>query len=726
MADIPDPSVLDQTTVAAEGTKTAIDSVTVASESAAAALGKLYTTADSAADSFNDFITAYSALGKLTPQQANQFNLLSTAILGVRRAFNDVSLAGGGFVNQLLFITNGFKNSTGAIGALANISANVFGKVMPNSVKTSVGAAKEFVLNLAMSADNALRLQTRFLALSAASGNLGKVYQAAGKDLGNINELLLRQRTYIDLAADSTGLTANEVEKYYEQLGKIPGALESTISGTHKSGMQMNMLTAAIKLAHGSGRDFSDIVNDLSVAFKDYGLTGEKALTFSARMGDVANSLGLNLKDVQSHLMGAADAFARFADAGDKSLKMSEGLARITNEYVNALKLTGMSGTHALGVVKGMTNAIANMSLAQKAFLSGQTGGPGGLMGAFQIEKMMRDSDVEGVLKKMRDQMRQQFGKIVTLDEAASNQAAAAQMTRQIAILKSGPLGKLVQTDQDAYRMLESFEKIDSGGLGGVGLTADVLKEGMDKGTDIQQGMATDIAVMRSLMEKQQGVADVSGLGLMKGVAKTSGAAAFMKGSAEAGGDKTKMYAAGIEAHTMSDTMSQEIVYNINNLKKLVGSVPTNLSKAFDKLKISLLNPSDYKAIESANAELEKSIKEQQAKLKSAPKSQQDAIKKQIAAEQAVHDQVMSGLYSKPDFAGGIGKVLFTPGAILEESTAAKTAKTKPGAVSAGPITVPGGQPFSGTIEVKVTGYCLHCGNILDDPQAKAILPIKK
>jgi hypothetical protein len=98
------------------------------------------------------------------------------------------------------------------------------------------------------------------------------------------------------------------------------------------------------------------------------------------------------------------------------------------------------------------------MGLAQKAFLSAQTGGPGGLMGAFQIEKMLKEGDIEGVFKKVRDQMQKQLGPIVTLEDAASSPAAAAQLARQTAMLRSGPLGAMARTDQDAYRILESMK----------------------------------------------------------------------------------------------------------------------------------------------------------------------------------------------------------------------------------------------------------------------------
>ena len=80
-------------------------------------------------------------------------------------------------------------------------------------------------------------------------------------------------------------------------------------------------------------------------------------------------------------------------------------MSGIMNDYVGALQNTGMTGQHAMEVVKGMTDSIAGMSVAQKAFLSSQTGGPGGLMGAFQIEKDLREGKIDKVFDKVRQTM---------------------------------------------------------------------------------------------------------------------------------------------------------------------------------------------------------------------------------------------------------------------------------------------------------------------------------
>jgi len=731
-------SALDDITASGEQTATTIAKVDAAAAKAKSTFMSYEQTLidtkeaiGSTTNAFDNFIETFQTTQKLSEQQVNQFNLLSTAILGYRKSFEGIDLKGSGFMDQIKYIQN-LGNTPSGIGMLSGLITNTFGKAIPDSIKGSFHGLLSFASQLALSADNALRLQTHFINLSAATGNLGRVYQVAGSDLSNMNELLLRQKEMIGAAAKSTFLSTDSVEKYYSALGAIPGALESMVTGTYKSGTQMNMLTAAIKLSQGSGREFNTIINDLSVAFKNYGLTGESALKFSSRMGDVANNLGIELSTVTSHLHSAASAFTRFADAGEAASKMSEGLAKITNDYVQALKASGMSGDHAIEVVRGMTDAISGMNIQQKAFLSGQTGGPGGLMGAFQIEKMMREGNIEGVMKKMRDQMRQQFGKIVTLDEAASSQGAAAQMTRQIALLKSGPLGSMVKTDQDAYKMLESFKKMDEG-IKITGLSTKSLQSTMDKGTMLQQSMATDLGVIRSVVETQQGLGDITSLKLTQGfTGKTS---KFAAGAAEAGGYGVQHYAAGIKSGMLDKAGSDILVGNIHKFQEAFKSIAPNIASAIDHMQKALMNPSEAKAIKEDTAKLEEQIKIQKAQLAKMPKEKQAAMKKEIAAEEELLGQAKKLLATggAPKFPApgtGIGSTesAYAPGEALGTVATAAVggapgAAAKPKVGTSGAAYAGGPIPVTGSIEVKVHAICVNCGK--EDAQGHAMHPIK-
>jgi len=731
-------SALDDITASGEQTATTIAKVDAAAAKAKSTFMSYEQTLidtkeaiGSTTNAFDNFIETFQTTQKLSEQQVNQFNLVSTAILGVRTSFKELdNLKGAGFVSQIEFITETMRNTHSGISMLTDLITNQFGKAIPDSIKGSFSSLQAFAMNLAQSADNALKTRTEFLSLSAATGNLDKVYKVAGPGLKNMNELILRQKEMIGAASQATLLSTDQIEKYYSELGKVPVALESVVTGTSKSGTSMNMLTAAIKLSQGSGRAFTDIMHDLSTAFTEYGLTGESALKFSVRMGDVANNLGLDIKSVTSHLTTAASAFSRFVTAGESAYKMSEGLASITNEYVQALKLSGVTGTHSLEIVKNMTSAISGMSIQQKAFLSGQTGGPGGLMGAFQIEKMMREGDIKGVMKKIRAQMSGQLGKIVSHEDAEKSQGAAAQYTRQISLLQGGPLGKLAANVEDAERLLEAFTKGDTG--------IDELKDSslgktLDKGTELQQSMATDLGVIRSVVETQQGLGDVTNLKLMQSFTGSSSISKFSKGAAEAGGKGALHYGEGIHAGILKDSGSDTLIFNIKQFQKEFKAIFPNMSHALSGITKQLDNPSDAAVIKVEVAKLEEQIKIQRASLKKMPKEKQEAVKKQIAAEEDLLNQAKKviGVGGSPKFPKpGVGSAeeSYAPGSMLGTATTAAIGgkpgiAAKPKVGTSGATYTGGPIPVTGSIEVKVHAICVNCGK--EDAQGHAMHPIK-
>jgi hypothetical protein len=696
---------------------------------------KLKYAMDNLSTSYSGFMNNVAKVGHINEQQINQFGLLTNGLIGVRAAFSGVQLEGAGFSEQLKYLTYDIQQNGGAIAKLAGFAKTLGHSIPIEKLKTGGAALMDYVERLALSADNAARLQKEFIALSAQTGNLGRVFSAAGPELKGLNEIVNRQSDYINAASRATLLSAEHVEKYYMELGKIPGAFESMIHVTETSGKTMNMLTAAIKLSQGTGRDFKEIVSDLTVAFKNYGLVGEDALKFSARMGEVANNLGVDLQTVTSNLTSAAGAFARFADVGEKSARMAEGLAKATNEYVQALKATGMSGTHALDVMRGMEDAIAGMNIQQKAFLSAQTGGPGGLMGAFQIEKMMRDGDFTGVLTKMRDQMRQQLGNIVTLDEASSNQGAAAQLTRQIQIMKSGPLGSMVKSDQDAYRMLEAMKGLDTGKIKPGALKEDILGDSIDKGTKIQEKMGTDISVMRSIMESTQRTAGVINYGLAtESMGAKNSTKTFMREGAAGGGADVDNYAAAVKSGLVGDTRSASVIKNIQNFKSFYNNLSTNMSETVSHLQAALVTPNDKKALAAEVENLRKQIEIEKAKMKALPKEKQAAARKAIVEEERLLDQAKAVLGANMPPIGGaesfqVAGEVYSPGGGLKSATSVAvrnrmaTAGT-PGGADNGLMTADRPIPVSGALDVRITGYCINCGDRLEDEQAKAVLPI--
>lgn len=530
------PEELMQVGDAAEHTASQLKTLSGSVDLSQRALNGLNTITASAGSLLNSFDNAIQGASislnttqALTDKQTTQFSLLSNSVFGARESY--AALAGtdfSGFKNQ---ISDLMKVATESPLSVAGKQAKEIwekwaaaasGKAATEIGKMSTETLKKLSDSLITSADNALKLQTGFINLAVKTGNLDSVFSLAGPNLENINVLLEKQADMMSKTAQATGVSKETVEKYYAALGTVPGALASIVASTKAGDNSVTMLTAAMKVASGTGRDFTDVVDDLKIAFRNYGMTGDGALRFSAQISDVTQNLGVELDTVKNALRGGSEAFKMFAHTGDSASQMASGLASIMNNYGKALESTGLQGTQAVDVVSNMTKQIGQMSIAQKSFLSQQTGGAGGLMGAFQIDKMMRDGDVKGVFEKVRQQMQKQFGQIVTVNEASQSEAAANQMTRQITMLRQGPLGQFARSNEEAESILEGF-KATQEGRGGGAVGPDVLKNAMDRGTSIQEKSYTVAAKMGADIAEIRSKADIGTLTFLQKGGLTAG-----------------------------------------------------------------------------------------------------------------------------------------------------------------------------------------------------------
>lgn len=460
----------------------------------------------SAKEKTEDFNTTLSNFINSASNSSEEIRNLS---MSVERYTSDIVNSSNATDKQRLAFTLGtvafqkFKESyTGLAGIDTGSLSTLSDKVRDISSMSNVKLPFiDQIDTISKISGDAERLQNVIIQLAAKTGNLDEVYSAAGNNLTDFNYVLRQQASVLNETQKATGLSAAQIQQYYVQLGTIPKAMDSIINPTGAASDSMNMLTASIQLQVGTGRAYSDIISDITEAYKDYNLTGadagDQALRFAARMTEISNKFNVNLDAVRSYATGVSEAFKMFGNN-------AEGSYKIVNDYMGALQSTGLSGQNSLEIIKGLTSGISNLSVAQKAFLSQQTGGPGGLRGAFQIEKMLRDGDISGVMSKVEQQMRKQFGKITTLDEASKSEQAAGQLQKQVLMLRQGPLGQFAKSDQEAIRFIEALTKKDKGEIKVTDLKENVTTEYMKNGYDIQAKSYNALDRIRSIMESNQ------------------------------------------------------------------------------------------------------------------------------------------------------------------------------------------------------------------------------
>lgn len=658
---------------------------------------------------------AFNTTKSFTDQQIKSFGLISNAVLGARDSFNglaNIDTTGintfSGQVQQLFkIITNESPASAAAINATKSVAETLAKAGRPiaeieAAIKKGATAFKEYAMSVLTSADNGLKLQNAYIQMSAKTGELGLVTSLAGDKFQNMNALLDKQIQMLSRAEKATGASAEEIEKYWAELGTIPGALRAVVTSTGSASESTEMLTAAIKVARGTGRDFKDIIGDMKVAFQDYGLVGEDALRFSTRISEVTQHLGVELTTVQSALRDAAGTFKMYANAGVDAARMTEGIAGIMNSYAQALKSTGLNGTQAVDVVKNMTSQIGNLNIAQKSFLSAQTGGAGGLMGAFQIDKMMRDGRIGEVFEKVRQQMMRQMGSIVTVDEASKSPAAAAQLTKQIMLLKQGPLGQFARSDVEAERILEGFKARQQGTVSEKGLADDIVAQSMDKGTALQEKSYTAVNEILGHVGAIRRVADMSNLKFVQGTFAGGNAAKAMKSSGYMTGDAFgTSYAGAADTGILSDTTGATAVKAVKGFGTFLKGLPDKIKDPMEKFN-SAMQSGDFKEANVQLTLLDADIKKRKsdmAKLSAdKQKSAQDYLDKEMAFVSAAHEALSPGAK-----VGTAAKGVYLKPGSPAPNTGTTTASTLP-------IPPPPTQSF----KVEVTGFCLKCKQEMD------------
>jgi hypothetical protein len=265
--------------------------------------------------------------------------------------------------------------------------------------------------------------------------------------------------------ADATNTSIKEVQKYSQELMKLPGAFDTIIGRGKAFAEDTTMLEAGMRVARGTTGDFTDAIGAMTLEWKQFGTTSEKSLDYMSRIYEMSQNLGVSFKEFGELTGGVVKQFATFSSETKQTVELIAGLT-------GALKNTGLGIEPISAMIQKITGSIQGMTTSQKAFLSQQSGMAGGLQGAFQIDQMLASGDTRGVYRKMEEALKAQFGgRIMTLAEGAQSSNAASELYRQKEFLKQGPFGQMVGSDAEAYKLLEVFRK-------GSGPTPDMLQKG--------------------------------------------------------------------------------------------------------------------------------------------------------------------------------------------------------------------------------------------------------
>ena len=402
------------------------------------------------------------------------------------------------FTAQLDYASKSGEHSMGAMQKLADkLHIN-----LPAGANATIQTMKGAIEQYAAAADQALKLEHAVLNNAAATGNLDNIWRKAGANLENMGNILDAQNNMMMASAGANNISRAATVSWYEQLGRIPGALDQVFNGTAKTGNSLSSLTAIIKVATGTGQKQEDVMKNITTSLHAYGGSAMDGAKLTADLVDVAKDAGVEFDVVKGALTNTIDVLGKFATSGDAGSRIATGLASSTKSLIAAFREAGMSGRDATNAAEGFNKSLSTLTVGSKAFLSAQSGGPGGLLGALKIDQMMASGKFTEVQKMQQDVLKKMTGPIID-PYKAKTQAEAAQVQKQVLLLRQGPLGSMAQNDTDALKMLSAMSKNqDITKVAGKELGKDNLSQAIDRGTTIQEQTKTGISEISQGIDK--------------------------------------------------------------------------------------------------------------------------------------------------------------------------------------------------------------------------------
>lgn len=448
------------------------------------------------------FKSVYESLGESGKNVISSVSNLGQTIVntfknGVTSIESTVGALGGlskayGMLSMTMGTGDIFKTLGKAGQGVGTLSENVNAMGIEwKALKAAMGSGLSGITDtMLLNASAGQKAEDSLVSLLSNSGQLNKIFDDNENLIGNMSAQVQIYAKTMSQVAMANNQTLASTLAYAEAFQKIPGVLEENVSVGNAASGSINSLSAAMKVASGSGQNMSEVILAMNTAYTELGNSqGEvndkaaKGLKLFSTMSTLSKGLGLEFKETQGFLNGISDKFKLMGDN-------TEAAAKIMIRFTQSLRDTGLTSTQSIGIIQGMVEGISKLSTGTKAFISSQQGGPGGLQGSIQIDQLLRQGKSDEVMTMVQDTLRKQFGgKIYTQAEGAQSQEAASQFTRQKMMLNSGAFGNLTGgSDEKATRLLEALASGNFNQFkGSPKLGADALESVSRQGNSLQE-----------------------------------------------------------------------------------------------------------------------------------------------------------------------------------------------------------------------------------------------
>lgn len=326
----------------------------------------------------------------------------------------------------------------------------------------------------------AFGLQREIANLAATQGAFNTVLDDSGSSFVEMSDLYLNHINMTYESAKATGQTVSSMMDLSKALAPIPDALSVPIDTSIGS---MNQLTAVSRIATGFMRDQTEVAQVLGEMYTNMGTRGEEALDNISSLYEKAGDSKLRFETFTNTVMGIAGSFKMLGDN-------TAAATNIVKSFDDVFKDSDISPAAMSDLISRMSQGIERMDMAKMAFVSGTTGGPGGMAGAIEMELAIREGRMDEVLNRTMQAMQTQFGgQVLTLEDAAGNEQLAAEFVKQREYLKQ--VAGIAGSDAEANRILEAMKSgvMDGLSLGGEERAAEgdrAFENAIDRGTEEQ------------------------------------------------------------------------------------------------------------------------------------------------------------------------------------------------------------------------------------------------
>lgn len=373
-----------------------------------------------------------------------------------------------------------------------------------NFEKLAIAAGKtvqNFAADTMQAALQQKYLRDALFSTAAETGQLGELQKEAGGSLLNIDKVVADHTMNLTKLREASGLSRKEAIDHYAELMKIPGALQMMASdsvtgakGTVDFSIALEKMSRATGISvEGLSRQTGNLRDNFNLLTDKAG-AGDEALKFLASVSKASNQLGLDYKTLQNSIESISSSFKYFGNT-------SQDVVKGYYEIAKSLEQTGLSAKVSGEMAQTFVTQIGKLGIAQKAYVSQMTGGPGGLMGAFDIDLKLREGKFKEVFDQAKETMKANLGELVSLKEASQSPEAASQYMKQITMLQSGPLGQLASTPEAAERLIDAFKE---GMPQDLGDNATAAKEYFQTGKELQKKDSDVLSDMLGVSEDIQ------------------------------------------------------------------------------------------------------------------------------------------------------------------------------------------------------------------------------